>query len=132
MLEEIPIRMGSWEVLNLIHSGKIKSGHLGLLKASMNLNDDTISFFLSINVKTYRAYKNNSVSIKEDLQEHVVMLLSLVKHGVEIFGSNDNFNKWLTTKNFQLGKKPIEYLNTINGIKLVDDRLTGIEYGDNV
>ena len=28
--------------------------------------------------------------------------------------------------------KPIDYLNTITGIRFINDRLTAIEYGDNV
>lgn len=55
-----------------------------------------------------------------------------MKHGIEVFNSSDEFSKWLETENYYLDKKkPIEYLNTISGIKFIDDLLTGMEYGDN-
>ena len=58
---------------------------------------------------------------------------SLVEHGIEIFGTKENFQCWLEKENFFFGKKaPAEFMTTDSGIKFIDDRLTGIEYGDNV
>jgi len=94
--------------------------------------DDVISDWLNINVKTFRTYKSKNVKIKEDLQEHTLMLLSIMKHGEEVFGDTDAFNDWLETDNFFLNwQKPNIYLNTISGIQFIDDQLTGMEYGDN-
>jgi uncharacterized protein (DUF2384 family) len=48
-------------------------------------------------------------------------------------GSKDRFNQWLTAKNFLLdGKAPVSFLSTVTGIRFIDDRLTAMEYGDNV
>ena len=59
-------------------------------------------------------------------------LKSLFKHGIEIFGNEENFVKWLKSENFFFDKKaPIEFLNTDVGIEYIDNRLTGLEYGDN-
>jgi len=133
MLECIPARISTSEVLNLINSGVINSKYLLFLKTLSEFNDETISAWLNINVKTYRTYKKTESKIKEDIQEHAVMLLALIKHGIDVFGTNENFNKWLKTENFYFSQKePINYLNTISGIKFIDDQLTGIEYGDNV
>lgn len=133
MLERIPARISTNEVLNLINSGVINSKYLLFLKTLSEFNDETISSWLNINVKTYRTYKKTESYIKKDIQEHAVMLLALIKHGIEVFGTNENFNQWLKTENFYFNQKePIEYLNTISGIKFIDDQLTGIEYGDNV
>jgi uncharacterized protein (DUF2384 family) len=57
----------------------------------------------------------------------------LFKHGIETFGTKKNFKSWLEKKNFFFDKKsPIEFMNTLDGIKFIDDRPTGIAYGDNV
>jgi uncharacterized protein (DUF2384 family) len=60
-------------------------------------------------------------------------LLSLMQHGIEVFGSKSDFDQWLATENFFLdGKEPNSFLNTIAGVRFIDDRLTAMEYGDNV
>ena len=51
----------------------------------------------------------------------------------DVFESKENFDKWLLSENYFLDNKPPEeFLNTITGIQFIDDRLTAIEYGDNV
>ena len=60
------------------------------------------------------------------------MLTSLARHGVGVFGDGQSFGQWLHTDNFMLSqRKPADLLNTNSGVRLVDDRLTGMEYGDN-
>jgi uncharacterized protein (DUF2384 family) len=71
--------------------------------------------------------------LKENLKEHIILLLSLIKHGTQVFGSKDGFDQWLTTGNFFLDSKtPVTFLNTVTGIRFIDERLTAMEYGDNV
>lgn len=128
----IPSQINPVQVLELVHKGSVTSKYMQVLKSVSAIADDVISEWLNINVKTFRTYKSKSVKIKEDLQEHTLMLLSLMKHGEEVFGDTETFNTWLDTDNFYLNwKKPNAYLNTISGIQFVDDQLTGMEYGDN-
>ncbi|MGI9545091.1 MAG: antitoxin Xre/MbcA/ParS toxin-binding domain-containing protein [Cyclobacteriaceae bacterium] len=132
ILTLIPAKISTNQVLNLVNSGNINSNILIILKSLTDFSDEVISSWLNMNVKTYRSYKSTQSEIKEDIQEHTVMLVALMKHGIEVFGSNDQFSHWLETNNFYLDqKKPIEYLNTISGIKFIDNQLTGMEYGDN-
>jgi uncharacterized protein (DUF2384 family) len=59
-------------------------------------------------------------------------LEALFKHGIEIFGTEENFVKWLKRENFFFDKKaPIEFLNTPERMEYIENRLTGLEYGDN-
>ena len=132
IFKNIPQKINNNQVLHLIKGGEVNYQYLSFIKELSNLNDEVISACLNMNVKTYRNFKKTKSAIKEDVQEHVIMILALIKHGIDVFGNNDNFNKWLYTDNFYFNKKkPIEFLNTISGIKLIDDRLTGMEYGDN-
>ena len=67
------------------------------------------------------------------LSEHAIALYALFIHGNEVFGSEDEFTTWLNQNNFHFdGKSPYSYLQVISGIKFIDDRLTALEYGDNV
>lgn len=131
-ISKISSRLNTMEILNLIDSGSINSSYLQKLKSLSKVSDKIISNWLNINVKTFRAHKNSNLAIKEDIQEHIIILISLIKHGIDVFGDIENFNKWLETENFHFGgKAPTDYLNTISGIKFTDDRLVGMEYGDN-
>jgi uncharacterized protein (DUF2384 family) len=59
--------------------------------------------------------------------------VSLIQRGTEVFGTEEKFLIWLQKENFFFDKKaPIEFVNTDKGIKFIDDRLTGMQYGDNV
>jgi uncharacterized protein (DUF2384 family) len=122
-----------FEVIHLVQTDSIHSGHLKLVKEISDLSDEKLSDSLNLNVKTFRTYKNSkATALKADLQEHTILLLSLIKHGIDVFGNKEMFNQWLETANFQLGmRKPLEYLNTISGIKFIDNRISGIEFGDN-
>lgn len=73
--------------------------------------------------------KEDFISI-ETIEEK---LLLLNKHAEKLFDSNEDFSKWLNTPNFFFDKKmPSDFLGTISGIQFIDNRLTAMEYGDNV
>ncbi len=130
---EIPSRISNHQVLQYIQSGTINSRYLNDVKKLTELSDEIISSWLHLNVKTYRSYKSKKTELSADVQEHIVLLLALIKHGIELFGNSENFNTWLQTPNFFFDQQtPLTYLNTISGIKIVDDQLTAMEYGDNV
>jgi hypothetical protein len=64
--------------------------------------------------------------------EEIKGLLDLIKHASEVFGTVDKAYDWLAANNFHFdGKPPIEFLKQKDGIKFIDDRLTGLEHGDN-
>jgi len=129
----IPSQLSDVEVLYMVKNNEINSNHLVALKNETTFSDDEISKWLNINVKTFRAYKKTSALIKPDIQEHTIKLLSLIRHGTEVFGSVNAFSQWLNTNHLFLDfKKPADFLNTISGIKFIDNRLYGIEYGDNI
>ena len=108
------------------------SFHFSRLKELTLATDDMIAYWLNVNVKTYRGYRDGKADLRPDVIEHLVMLTSLARHGELIFGDGGSFGQWLTTDNFMLGqRRPADLLNTNSGVRLVDDRLTGMEYGDN-
>jgi len=132
LLKNIPSRVNTNITLGMIKTGEVGPQHLQALKDLTSFNDEKISDWLDISVKTFRSYKKPDSVIKARIKEHTVMALSLIKHGIEVFGTIENFSKWLEKENFFFDKKaPIEFMDTHSGIKFIDDRLTAIEYGDN-
>ena len=129
----IPDRITNTQVLHLLHSEIMSKMQVQVLTNYIQLEDETLSDWLNISVKTFRNYKKTDIELKENIKEQIILLISLFKHGKEVFGTTDQFINWIKIDNpFLDYGKPIDYLNTITGIRFVDDRLTAIEYGDNV
>jgi len=133
LIKNIPDRITDSEVLTILKSNKVTGSYIAYIKDFTNIKDELLSLWLNVNVKTFRSYKRGDVLLKENLQEQVILLISLFKHGVEVFGTVDDFIMWLESDNFFVDfDKPINYLTTVTGIRFIDDRLTAIEFGDNV
>ncbi|MGL4359572.1 MAG: antitoxin Xre/MbcA/ParS toxin-binding domain-containing protein [Sediminibacterium sp.] len=133
LMEKVPKLASEGELLHFLYSNDINWKHVNAIKTLTDFNDDILSDWLNVSVKTFREYKKPKSIFKENVKEQVVLLLSLIRHGVEVFGSRKEFEQWLTNTNFYFDNKaPISFMNTITGIKYLDDRLTAMEYGDNV
>lgn len=103
------------------------------LEDTIHIKDDIIADWLNITPRTYRNYKTKDATFKPNMREHIIMLLSLYEHGQDVFSNASGFEKWLSSPNVFLDNTaPKHFMNTINGIKMVDDRLTALEYGENV
>lgn len=99
----------------------------------VSLTEDTLAYWLSITPKTIRTYrKNRDLKLKANTKEQIVMLLLLYKHGEELFGDVKTFESWLAAPNISLGGvPPQQFLNTVNGIRLIDNKLTALAFGEN-
>lgn len=133
IFESVPPHINDGEILHLLKNTDINWKYVSAIKTFTEFNDDVISDWMNISVKTFREYKKPEGNFKENVKEQVLLLLSLFKHGLEIFGSIKNFDNWLNQENFYFdNKSPETFLNTITGIKFIDNRLTAMEYGDNI
>ena len=132
-LKKIPHSISDSEVLDWLRSKDINWEYINMLKDYSSRRDEVISDMLNISVRTLRNYKKPEIKFKNNIKEQLLLLLSLYRHGNEIFGSSEKFNNWLNTENFHFdGVAPDTFLNTVSGIRFTEDRLTAIEYGDNV
>lgn len=103
-----------------------------ILEELIGLSDEVISRWLNITTRTFRNYKSKETELKENTKEHIVSILSLYKHGMEVFESKEQFEKWLTLPNpFLENKAPMDFMDTISGIQFIDNRLTAMEFGEN-
>jgi uncharacterized protein (DUF2384 family) len=132
-LTDVPAILSDSDILTIIQTKDVNWQYVKTIKSLTNLNDDVLSDWLNISVRTFRTYRQPKNKFKESLKEHILLLLSLFNHGILIFGTPKEFDQWLKTKNFFLdNKSPDTFLFTVTGIRFVDDRLTAMEYGDNV
>lgn len=133
VLSEISGSLNENEILYLLQTKDISSRYINMIKEYTDFSYETISSWLNITPRTLRSYLRTNSTMNDNMKEHLLLLLSLFKHGYNVFGSPDDFGKWLKTSNFFIdGKAPAGYLNTITGIRYIDNRLTAMEYGDNV
>lgn len=131
--KNIPNQLSEPDVLYFLQTQKVNWSYVDTIKKLTSFTDDVLAGWFNVTVKTFRSYKKSKTGFKANVKEHIVVLLSLIKHGIKVFGSSSDFNQWLDTPNFHFdNQKPSNFLNTITGIRFVDDRLTSIEYGDNV
>lgn len=132
MLSYIPSKIDHAATLSLIRNDKASYQHFKAIKDITAFTDEKIADWLDISVKTYRTYTKPDAKIKDSIKERALMALSLIKHGTEVFGGAANFVEWLEGENFYFDKKaPITFMHTNSGMKFIDDRLTGMQYGDN-
>jgi putative toxin-antitoxin system antitoxin component (TIGR02293 family) len=65
-----------------------------------------------------------------DKSDHLVQLMKIHTRCLEVFEDSEKAARWLKTANFALGDQtPLSLLDTSEGIGLVADTLTRIEYG---
>jgi uncharacterized protein (DUF2384 family) len=132
-IAEIPEISNFTKVLFFIRENNVNWNYFNYLKELTTLNDEIIASWLNINSKTLRAYRKPESISKDNIKEHLILLISLYEHGIDVFETKDNFDKWLLSENYFLdNKSPKDFLDTITGIKFIDDRLTAIEYGDTI
>lgn len=133
IITEVPSQISDNTVLTYLQTRSIDWEYVEALKRISEFNDTILSDWLNVSVKTFRSYKQHKNKLNPNLKEQVVLLISLVKHGLSVFQNIGEFKNWLNTENFYFdNKSPITFLNTVSGIRFVNDRLTAIEYGDNV
>lgn len=133
LLKEVPEQIKDSEIINFLYTKDVNWKYVNAIKTLTDFNDDVISEWLNVSVRTFRTYRKPKVKFKENVKEQVLLLLALIKHGMAVFGSIQEFQQWLNKSNFYFdNKRPGSFLNTVTGVKFVDDRLTAMEYGDNV
>lgn len=134
ILKKIPSsQLIEMEMINLLSTNVLDNLSISNLKKFLKLDDKTIADILNVNLKTFQKHIIIHDLLKTNLKkEHLVRIISLYKHGEEVFGDMNLFNKWMNSNNFHFDKKPpIRFIDTNSGIEFIDNRLTGMQYGDN-
>lgn len=132
-LDGIPNRLSESEVLYSLKTQKIDTRYLNALKEVSGFSLETMAEWLNVTPRTLRNYTQLKTSWNESFKEHLLLLLGLFKHGHKVFGNSADFDEWLKLKNFHFDDcAPVSFLNTVTGVRFVDNSLTAMEFGDNV
>jgi hypothetical protein len=134
LLKEIPNSpLNEEKILRVVSSNLLDKQSISFIKNFTKFNDQDISDLLKISIRTLRNYTVVGALLKTKLaKEHWIKILSLYKHGEEVFGDKDLFIEWLNESNYYFDNKPpIHFIDTAAGIKFIDNQLTGMQYGDN-
>ncbi len=133
IMEELPVVNEPGSVYFYLSQKNVDNTYIELMDELVSLNDTVIADWLNVTPRTLRNYRSKDVTLKDNTKEHIISILSLFKHGISVFGTAELFEQWLSAPNFLLDeKKPLEFLDTISGIRLIDNRLTAMEFGENV
>lgn len=82
-------------------------------------------------VKTIQNHAAQHAKLDASLSEKLLKSFALFEKGTEIFGSPQVFYQWLNQPAYGLGNRiPFEMMDTITGIMLIEEELTGLEFGD--
>lgn len=132
-LEKAPsVRLKESDVVYALMNKQVDSGFLMAFKDETGISGEELSGWLHVTSKTLRSYLAKKTTLSDTLGEQVLLLTDLFRHGAQVFGSIKVFERWLSMENSLLdGMKPTDLLGTISGIRLIDNRLYGLEYGDN-
>jgi hypothetical protein len=121
------------KILFYLRNNDVNWNYFNYFKEITTLSDEITSNWLNINSKTLRAYRKPESTSKDNVKEHLVLIIALYQHGIDVFDGKENFDSWLISENYYFDRKaPMDFLDTITGIKFIDDRLTAIEFGDTV
>ncbi len=99
--------------------------------AVSQFSNPIVEQLLKKTVKTFTNYRENNTLLDAAISEKLLKLFALYDQGIHVFGTIEEFNKWMEEPAFGLGGQvPRSLLDTITGIHLVGDELTRIAYGD--
>jgi len=133
VLEGIPDRLSESEVLYSLRTNTIDTRYLNAMKEVTGFSLETMADWLNVTPRTLRNYTQQKTTWNESFKEHLLLLLGLFKHGLHVFGTSGAFDEWLKLKNFHFDDcAPVTFLNTVTGVRFVDNSLTAMEFGDNV
>jgi len=132
LMKALPTPMTDIYIVNQINNDTIDHSYLQAIKDISNLPDAMLSQILDVTAKTFKTYITGKSKFKESIQEQIILLLDLYKHGFHVFSNEVNFQQWLERPNLYLDqKRPLDFLVSKSGISFIDDQLTAIQYGEN-
>ncbi|RPI15336.1 MAG: DUF2384 domain-containing protein [Ignavibacteriae bacterium] len=117
-----------YDIIHVIRKGLYMKNLLKLAQ-QMSLSLKEISAILPVSERTLKRYRSTT-RLSPELSERLLKLSHLYNKGLEVFGNKDSFIIWLNSELLALGgNKPIEILDTQNGIEMAVNILGRIEHG---
>lgn len=99
-------------------------------KEYFKLSLDTTAQMLNISGPTIYRWTKSNKQLERNFSVKLLEVADLFLYGIEVFGSKDNFFKWLNLPNTALGgMEPYQLIEIPGGVAKVKDILGRIEYG---
>jgi putative toxin-antitoxin system antitoxin component (TIGR02293 family) len=116
------------DMINFARQG-INMKYLIGLTEKLALNLQEMGEILHVSLRTLQRYAPTKI-LDTDASSKILNLAALQSHGIEVFGSEKEFNIWLKSEVPSLeNKTPLSYLDTPFGFQLIDQTLGRIEHG---
>lgn len=104
-------------------------GALETLLEKSKLSSVVLFKYLDITARAIQNYGHKDI-LKTSVSDRLIDIAALYAHGVNVFGSTDNFNYWLQNPSVDFdGKIPLTRLRSSQGLKEVENVLYQIEHG---
>ena len=117
----------SMQVITLIRNG-VSGDSIIRLADLMNIPKNDVYNLLNLKART--AQRQVSKNLDADKSGHLVQITKILQRCVEVFEDLEKAKRWLKSPNYALRNQiPLNLLDTTEGIELVRDTLTRIEYG---
>ena len=121
--------VSNFDFINLGISG-ITKGAVNTLASHLGISRKYISEnIFDISVKTFER-KEDKARLDKKVSSHALEIARVVQHAFEVFRDKEKVKRWLNSQNRALNNfKPVELLDTLTGINMVNDILGRIEEG---
>ncbi|HEY1871637.1 MAG TPA: antitoxin Xre/MbcA/ParS toxin-binding domain-containing protein [Chitinophagaceae bacterium] len=118
-----------FDFIEMSNAGITKNA-INSLAQNMGISRKFISEdILNVSVKTMER-KDNRTRLDKKISSHAIEIAKVVQHAWTVFKDEEKVKRWLNRENRALNnKKPVELLDTLSGILIVDDVLGRIEEG---
>jgi len=124
-----PSYSSDMQLLNRSKAGLSPKAALDFLSISGFTQDEFQETFKTT-VKTIQNHVARALTLDASLSEKLIKSFALFDKGIELFGNASEFHRWLTLPAFGLGNMvPITLMDTVTGMKLIEEELIRIEYG---
>ena len=101
------------------------------LTSLFHLTKEELASMFHVSLKSLTRYRDSKQKLNPAQSEQVLKLKALHKKGIELFGNDEAFHRWLDKPAYGLGNRmQVQLMNTSTGIDLIIDELKRIEWGD--
>lgn len=130
MLPTIDSYKNPYLLVKIANEG-IQASNLEELYVLTKHNKNFFAEVLLISTKTIERYIKENKTFNPSESEKLLKLQEMYQWGIDVFGNAEEFNNWIEKPAYGLNfMLPKELMKTINGIKLVEDELVRIAYGE--
>ncbi len=99
-------------------------------RSYFNLSRDSIAHMLNVSEPTLYRWTKANKSLDRNFSIKLFEIVDMFLYGIEVFGDQENFFKWLKLPNTALGgMQPYELIEMPGGVTKVKDILGRIEHG---